>query len=494
MLFFKKSTKMSKQPLGTITTLLDLTDRDVQESDFFPLDTETTWFTRDRDRKIIQFAPQIQTIPFRGPAAFGQRFTIELGSLLIGDLLFGAVLQIKLGHWLDLRTRNMLASNLIRYTNPSEAWEYANALGASCIQSAELEIDGKTLETIDGDFINMWSLISSDYNTQFGVAYDHIALLPIATLRQMSAQTVRAFPTEDAYLHCPLPFFFGRVKYQEALPLVSIKEGNVRLNITLRPFSEVVRQIKGYRDRCDSVPLNTQISFTDTNGIESLVPTSAVVPSLESVALLTHGAIIDGEYRQTLLRKPYEMLHRELQIFSFDEPTKYIVGKRAESDVITIQLPLEANHPIEEILWYVRRKGVRDNNEWTNYTDKLEREWLDSDTFLTRPLLVGAKLQVNGIVLIESDEQYFRQHIASKHKGGFVAYSNYVYGISFAETPGIHQPTGSVNASRANSFRLTLDIRPPGGILDASWEVKVFCNAMNWMRYENGLANPVFED
>ena len=114
--------------------------------------------------------------------------------------------------------------------------------------------------------------------------------------------------------------------------------------------------------------------------------------------------------------------------------------------------------------------------------------------FLTKPLLVSAKLQVNGITLIESDEQYFRHHIASKHKGGFVAYSNYVYGISFAETPGIHQPTGSVNASRANSFRLTLDIRPPGGILDASWEVKVFCNAMNWMRYENGLANPVFED
>ena len=503
---------MSKQPLGTITTLLDLTDRDVQENDLFPLDTSTTWFTRDKERKTVQFSPQIQTILFRGPAAFGQRFTINLGSLLVGDLLFGAVLQIKLGHWLDLRTRNQLAAGLLRYTDPSTAWEYANALGASCIESAELEIDGKTLETIDGDFIHMWSLISSEYNTQYGVAYDHIGRLPISILRQVSAPgtyttpllipTPRAFPTEDGYLHCPLPFFFGRVKYQEALPLISIKEGNVRINITLRPFSEVVRQIRGYRDSCDSTPLATQISFTDRNGQESLVTTVGAVPAFESVALLTHGAILDGEYRQTLLRKPYEMLHRELQIFAFDEPTKYIVGKRSDTDIITIQLPLEANHPVEEILWYIRRKGTSNNNEWTNYTDKLESEWTMKYSepigvdpkFMTKPLLVSAKLQVNGITLIESDEQYFRQHIASKHKGGFAAYSNYVYGISFAETPGIHQPTGSVNASRANSFRLTLDIRPPGGILDASWEVKVFCNAMNWMRYENGLANAVFED
>lgn len=515
---------MSKEPRGTITTLLDLTDRNAQENDLFPLNTNETWFTRSKDRKVISFVPQLQNLPFRGPAAFGQKFTFDLGSLLVGDLLFGTVLQIKLGHWLDLGTRNKLAAGVWKYTDPSTAWEYANALGSSCIELAELEIDGKTLETIDGDFINTWSRLFSDYNTQLGVSYDHIGELPIPILRQVAApessppRTVpllipnpREFPTEDGYIHCPLPFFYGRVRYQEALPLISIKEGNVKLKITLRPFSEVVRQIRGYRDSCCAVPLDTMISFTPTaGGPPILVPTVGACPDLESVTLLTHGAIVDGEYRQKLLRTPYEMLHRELQTFTFDEPSKYTINRRG-GDSVTIQVSLEANNPVEEIIWFIRRKGVRVNNEWTNYSDKLETEWtmnysdpigLDPK-FMTKPMLVSAKLQVNGITLLEADEQYFRQHIASRHKGGISAYSKYIYGISFAELPGGHQPTGSVNASRTNSFRLTMDIQGdvlsplaplPESIDDASWEVKVFCNAMNWMRYENGLANAVFED
>ena len=99
---------------------------------------------------------------------------------------------------------------------------------------------------------------------------------------------------------------------------------------------------------------------------------------------------------------------------------------------------------------------------------------------------------MNGIPIVEAEEEFFRAHIASKHKGGFAAYSRFVYGWSFAETPGAFQPTGSANMSRANTLRLTLEVRPPadGGL----WEVKVFCVALNWMRYENGLANAVFED
>jgi hypothetical protein len=34
-------------------------------------------------------------------------------------------------------------------------------------------------------------------------------------------------------------------------------------------------------------------------------------------------------------------------------------------------------------------------------------------------------------------------------------------------------------------------VKPPGGDL---WEVKVFCIGLNWLRFENGLANPMFED
>jgi hypothetical protein len=471
---------------GAIVTLLDLTDRDGQEDDIFPLTTETTWFTRDKSRRTIIFSPQIQTIPFRGPAEFGQRFTFDIGSILVGDLLYGAVLQIKLNHWFDTGVQNRLRAGIYNYTRLEDIWSYANSLGSAIIAAAELEIDGKTVETIDGDFINIISRLYTDYNTQFGVAYDHIGRLPITTLRTTSP---RLYPTEDATIHCPLPFFFGRIARQEALPLTSIKEGSTRIHITLRPFSEIVRQARGYRDSCTSVPLDREIVFDSPEGPVT-VRTTGVIPLVNSIALLTQGALVDGEIRQMLLKKPFEILHRELQTFDFDEPLKYSISKGLK-DIISVQLPLEANHPLEEIIWFVRQKGVLDNNEWTNYSDTLERNWSSDSTFLTRPLLSKASLQVNGITLVDADEQYFRQHIAKKHVGGYSAYSQYIYGYSFAERPGDHQPTGSINASRANSIRLNLDVVARPGV---EWIVKVYCIGINWMRFENGLANAVFED
>jgi hypothetical protein len=215
---------------------------------------------------------------------------------------------------------------------------------------------------------------------------------------------------------------------------------------------------------------------------------SVAAPPFKAVQLLAYGAIVDGGFRKKMLHDPFEILHRQVQTFSFDEPLKYAVGKRADADTIRIQLPLEANHPIEEILWFVRRKGTYINNEWTNYSSLVETEW---GTRAPTPLLQNAILQVNGTVICDAEEQFYREHAAHAHRGGFAAFSRFIYGYSFAKTPGEHQPSGSLNASRVNSLRLVLDVKPPGGDL---WEVKVFCIGMNWLRFENGLANPMFED
>jgi hypothetical protein len=481
----------SKRPIGTIKTLLDLTNRDLQENDLFPLKTDTTWFTRDTERRTLPFTPLVQELAYRGPAAFGQRFSFDIGSLLVGDLLFGAVLQIRLGHWLDSESQLLYAGGLLNYQDPATSWEYANALGSAIIKEAELEIDGRTIETIDGDFINVFSLLFADFNTQIPVSYDHLGR--ISTSRLLAQTQPRLFPTENGVLNCILPLFFMRTRYQAALPMIAIREGLVRLHVTLRPFEECVRQLRGFRDSCSSVPIGITTAFDSQQPPDPRVVTTALAPpAFESLQLLTYGAVTDGEFRRRMLYDPFETPYREVQTFAFDEPLKYATGKRAATDTITVQLPLEANHPLEEIIWFVRRKGVADNNAWTNYTASLEAEW--DPLRAAQPLVQRAAIQANGVVLCEAEEQYFRQLIAQHHKGGYAAYANFIYGYPFARYPGEHQPSGSLNASRLNSLRLVLDVRPPGGILDGAWEVKVFCIGINWMRYENGLANPMFED
>ena len=589
-----------KRPLGEITTLLDLTDRDLQENDQHPLTTELTWFTRDTQRRVLSFSPTLQEIPLRGPGAFGQRFSFDLGSILVGDIMLGTALQIHLDHWLDPQTQLLYQTGRLTYTQPTLAWEYANSLGTSIIQQAELEIDGKTVEIIDGDFINAFSILYPEYNTQLGVSYDHIGRTSIQRLISVARQP-SLYPTENGILNCILPFFYMRNKLQDGLPMTAAREGIVKIHITLRPFAECVRQMRGFRDTCTSTPLDTSfglvskvsnwiynpltqsgawdilprtnLTYTSgtsvsnwtynpgtlrgswanpptmnltfgtsstwsgttwsttaptfdftylnpadgstyswsaakvtwspqaptfqlnygTNLLNSVVGDwSYASPTFRSVQLLTHGAIVQGNFRQRLLRQPFELMHREIQTFYFDEPLKYAVGKRSGNDTIRILLPLEANHPLEEIIWFVRRKGTSDNNGWTNYTSVLEREWNPAKA--KQPLLQNAILQANGVTLCDADEQYYRQLIATAHRGGAAAYSAFLYGYPFARRPGEHQPSGSFNASRVNSLRLILDVKPPGGVLDANWEVKVFCNAINWLRFENGMANAMFED
>jgi hypothetical protein len=602
------STSISAEPkaMGPITTLLDLTNRDLQENDIFPIRSEITWFTRDQDRRVLSFTPVVQETALRGPAAFGQRFSFDLGSIQVGDLLLGTALQIRLDHWLDAQTQNMYAAGKLSYQDRATAWEYANSLGTSIIQLAELEVDGKTLETIDGDFINTFSTIFPDYNTQVGIAYDHLGQISIPSLIDVTRRPT-LFPIENGNLNCILPFFFMRSRLNEALPMIAIREGYVKIHITLRPFDQCVRQMRGYREDCTSVPkpvstpftfnscawkydpavytgswdIPPQYSFTiDIDGTQynwsyssstrrgtwaiqppssftlssqyiwnpavgagwspaepifniayqdPIVPGrfyywdpapmawrsgpfdagapsfafaygdnvwrskvgdwSVAAPPFKSTQLLTYGAIVDGSFRTKMLREPFEILHRQVQTFSFDEPLKYSINK--QTDLIRVQLPLEANHPIEEIIWFVRRKGTSINNEWTNYSSALEREWNASAKI---PMLKNAIIQVNGTVICDAEEQFYRDNIASAHRGGYAAYSRFIYGYSFAKFPGEHQPSGSINASRLNAFRLVLDVLPPGGASDTQWEVKVFCIGMNWLRFDNGLANPMFED
>jgi hypothetical protein len=196
-----------------------------------------------------------------------------------------------------------------------------------------------------------------------------------------------------------------------------------------------------------------------------------------------------------------------VQSFHFDEPLKYLVSKpNPNSDTVDVQLPLELNHPATEIFWVFRRKAVLINNEWSNFTpavgfetnpDKLYPPWLDHAT-----------IRINGMEVISADGDWFREHIAAKHRGGIISFHSYTYGFSFSEYPDDHQPSGSANMSRANSITLTLRVNTPistdlatlpsscvfDPITVGGWEVFVYAIHYNWLRFENGICGRIFTD
>ena len=70
----------------------------------------------------------------------------------------------------------------------------------------------------------------------------------------------------------------------------------------------------------------------------------------------------------------------------------------------------------------------------------------------------------------------------------------YIYGYSFSKRPGVHQPSGTANASRLQSVRLVLTVRPPGGADIQEWEVVVYVIRLEWLRFENGMCNRIYMD
>ena len=471
------------RPLGDQTTVIDIADRDEMDDVLFPLDSEKSWFTRSMSRRTLPFTSIIQEFIPRGALDFGQKFVFEIGSVNAGDLLFTVALQIHLGHWFTPDIVQGLQNGSLSYVNPQEAWYYANSLGSILVEKAELIADEQILETIDGDFSNIFNMLGLDENMQFGLGTDAYGKLDIPSL-QTSTQV---FPTSNGIITCILPFSFQRVRQQNGFPLLSCKEKTIRVEVTLRSFSDCVRIASGIRSSCDDTPLGKRFILQGLSGTQTITATS-ITPSFTDARLLTYGMLTDGKLRTALLKAPFERVFREVQSFRFSEPKKYVVNSGA--GMVRLQLPLEVNGPLEEIIWIVRRKAVSLNNEWTNYSNTLESEW--TSYMPGQSMLDYASIQVNGMPMIEANGDFFRRNIAKAHKGGITSYNSFLYGYTFASSPGQHNPSGWINTSRSSDVRLRIDVHPPGGGEDLEFEVLVYCVALNWVRFENGIANKLF--
>jgi hypothetical protein len=67
-------------------------------------------------------------------------------------------------------------------TTDPNIWFYANSLGTVILEKAEFEVNDQTIETIDGDLLNVASLLFQDVNSQYGLAADGLGRQPLATL------------------------------------------------------------------------------------------------------------------------------------------------------------------------------------------------------------------------------------------------------------------------------------------------------------------------
>lgn len=508
------------RPKGDVKTVLDLTDRDIQDDILFPTPATAededlvSWFAAP-ERRTVHFTPQVQTFPYKGAAQFGGQLSFEIDRVSAGDLIHMVALQIRLGHWLDEGVIAKIEAGQIYYQNPNDAWTYINGIGRALIESAEFVIDDTTIERVDTVSADCILKLFPDLNNIFGFGRDGVGYTNIAELVTAPSTTAtgeptgmfdpkRPYTTENGNIFCLVPFFFTRHPYKGAFPLLSVtgaQNSKVRINFNLRSFDQCVRKCNGYRSDCNETPLNKVFNFLTFPDLQPYpITTGRNPPAFKDVKMIVFSSLIDADMRTKYIRKPFETIYRTLQPFVFSEPLKYAVAASNSSvDSIRVQLPLEFNHPIEEIFWVIRRKAVNINNDWLNFSSYTEHQYRSNTELIPQEPLIEGSISINGIQLIQQTGKWFRHHIASLHRGGIVPYTSYIYGYSFARKPGSFNPSGTINASRTSSIRLDLTVRVPpsdsnsfNAAENQTWEVLVYGCAINWLRFQNGIGSSIY--
>jgi hypothetical protein len=496
---------MSTAP--NIKRLVDLVDRGPEDDLFYPSASNNTIFRREWT-PTHNVVPEIMEIGFQGNAAWGGRITVTLTRKDSGDLLQWLCLRLQPRSWLGGDLEAKIKSGLWDYADPAGTWMWAASLGTAAIQLVEFEIGDAIVESWPGEWMDIWSRAWMDGGRAAVWDSDIYAQLPIATIRdQTRPPFMTAQPTEDGFVYCWLPLAFLK-RPQTAFPLIAMGEQEVRVHITLRPFADVVRR-RGVARTCQTeVPLGETITVLDKSGptpVQWSYTLPTVIPAFEDATVLVGIAHTEDPLRSSYMRVPMELMYDPVKYMRFD-----ITPSLMEPSGVPFSLNFhlrDFNGPIREIYFFLRRKGVWQFNEWTNYGALSEADFYPPFANILglvptqRPILQAATLQVGNAVWKEDTESWWRTEFALEHRGGVRLFGGMVYGYTFGDAanwqPEDLQPAGTVNASRAE-MRLNLTmVAPPvidGNVYVPGWDVHVIGVGTNWMRFVQGMAVPIFKD
>ena len=478
------ATTKERKPIGEIKTLLSLVDRTDFDEFVYPADCSGTVFQPVAPH-YTQYVQDVATWPFSGRPDWGQRITFEVPWPWEADFLHWIALRLQPLSWLPADVQRNLLNGVYVPLEPNAMWTWATSLGTAAIALAEMEVDGVVLERFSGDWLTVWN--ATHHSVSEGVAFDD------AVYGSKGPPSYLDFsPSEDGYVYCMLPFWFTKF-VNTAFPLVSCSgPRRVRFHITLRPFSEVVRQV-GVPKTCNAVPLGSSFTYRDYSFPQRQFTTQTIqtaTPSFSGADMVCGLSQLDTAAREPYVVAPHELMMNPVTEAVYAEPLKYVTNK-GEGGLVTVKLPLtDANGPLKQILFFLRRTdAVSKYAEWTTFGATLATE-TDPVFAPPKPLLQRAQLMVGTAVFADEDEAWWRSAGNVAMPGGIRGYGNYIYAYNFAEAPTAFSPSGSVNAGRADLW-LTLTVAPPLGV---EWTVSVFFVSTNFMRFENGLANQVFSD
>lgn len=459
-------------------------------------------------RRHTNFSSESILQTFNGIADFGSTVTAILSRG--GDLIHGMFLEATLPDLQFSSPGQAIDLEILRWTDD---------IGHHLIQSVSIDIGGQVVDTHFGDWLEIWAQLTlpagkiSGYRELIG--QDVRTPLGLNTGLQSDVYcggNETAIPGRTIYV--PLQFWFCR-NVGLALPLIALQYHEVRVNVTLRRFADLIISLS-----CTDITGQTPVNHNRT-------PTG----HLSNVNLWADYIYLDTDERRRFAQVAHEYLIEQLQY----------TGEQTSILGAPLNIKLDLNHPVKELIWVGQHQTAIQSNQWSNYTsispvitsvglnglptDLASLGAITSDTMTTAPtdinnmrvfgnqefckppgggnVISTASLFINGNLRFATREgPYYNWKQCMDHHTN-VPRSPGINVYSFALRPEQHQPGGSCNFSRVDSAHLYLTFVPgkkaQGSNHTVAFDfsndhikVRVYATNYNIMRVMSGMAGVAY--
>ena len=319
-------------------------------------------------KRHTNFAVESIEVTFNGQADFNKRVTAVINRN--ADLMYKTYIQVVLPE--------------VEMDSAGKGFRWLNYIGHRLINQVELEIGGQRIDRQYGDWMQIWTQLSTDAGTisvldsMLGNTHDLVLMkrgtgLDLDATCAANETTISCVPragTPAKTLYIPLQFWFCR-NPGVAIPLIALQYHEVRINVDFETWQ------------------NCQYAETSIG-----LPTNSVTAqSLAAASLYVDYVYLDTEERRRFAQQTHEYLIEQLQFTGAESITSS-----------SNKIQLNFNHPVKELVWVCQRDSFVDCTtpaptfiaeingcQPFNYTDDFTTEGVVMDV-LARGSLGGGSL------------------------------------------------------------------------------------------------------
>tara|TARA_R110000850_G_scaffold24288_1_gene71281 strand:- start:813 stop:2195 length:1383 start_codon:yes stop_codon:yes gene_type:complete len=420
-----------------------------------------------------KFAMQTIEIPFQEAPTFGRSHRATISR--IGDLVREIYLKFELPE-LDQGIVKQVVGGVQSTVDTYPG--YCDSIGHAIIKQATMKIGGQTVETINGDYLDiyeeMFVPVSQNLAIQelVGRTYNRTGLGPASNVVYRTEQGFSATGSFPRTFLVPLRFYFTQDP-NLAVPMTAISRQEMTVDIRFEDIQKLI--------------VNTQVSESTDNILDNITTNlqlGGTPVKLTNASLLVDYIFISDEESKFFESKSLDYLATQIQ------GAETRVLKTENFTKFPKQIRSHFNNPVKEMYITVQSDNFRPHiisDIDTTVTDYFR---YTSSITATPDNLTKMELLFNGHPrLLSSVADSFYLRAVQPLQAHTRTPRRYIYNYSFSIDPENYQPTGQVNMSRIENCLFNMYLSEAS---DANRTIRIYVKSYNVLRVETGLAGLLF--